>query len=699
VFIRGYKEYLLSKEFLLEIGTEEIPSRFINPAIEKMKELFAGLLAAGRVASRGEMKAFGTPRRLVLYVPDMDERQADVSREVTGPPKKIAFDADGKPTKAAILFAEKNSVPVSALGSKTTEKGEYVVASTDEKGGDTAEWLEQVLPGFIPSIPFPKTMRWMDRDIRFARPIHWMLALWGGSVVNFELNGVRSGNLSRGHRFMSPGAFLVRDFKSYTSQAEPNSILIDPDVRKQRIVKQIEELARAKGGAILDDPGLVDEVANLVEFPIAVMGSFSKDFLRVPKEVLIMAMREHQRYFSVAGPDGNLLPYFITISNTRAEDMEVVRAGNERVLAARLSDAAYFFDHDVKHPLPARVEGLKKVTYQEKLGSTFDKTVRVKALATYLAKLLEANVKVSGRAAELCKADLLTGMVGEFPKLQGVMGRQYALLSGEDPGTADAILEHYLPRFAGDKLPAKLEGICVGIADRVDTITGCFSVGLIPSGSEDPYGLRRQAVAILTMLLDRGLRLSLVDLIAEACKGFEQRSNLASDTMDFFQQRLAGILAAEGIRSDVVDAALSVGFDDPLIAREKVRALDGLRTSEDYQPLVTALKRAGNIIPKNFSGTVTTGLLKLDVEKALHEAFSEIDERVRKKTAKLDFQGALADIASLRKTVDAFFDGVMVMDKDEEVKANRLALLAGVTGLFAGIADFSRLGLGSEEKT
>jgi glycyl-tRNA synthetase beta chain len=428
------------------------------------------------------------------------------------------------------------------------------------------------------------------------------------------------------------------------------------------------------------------------------MGSFDRDHLRVPKEVLITAMREHQRYFSIMGPDGKLLPCFITVSNTRAEDMETIRAGNERVLSARLADAAYFFDHDVQQPLAARVEGLKKVTYQEKLGTTFDKTMRVKALAAYLAGLFNANIPVAERAAELCKADLLTGMVGEFPKLQGVMGRHYALLSGEDPHVADAILEHYLPRFSGDKLPETLEGVCVGIADRIDTITGCFSVDLIPSGSEDPYGLRRQSVAILSMLLDRGLRMSLADLIAEACKGFGSRTRLASDTLDFFRQRLAGILASEGIRSDVVDAALSVGFDDPLIAREKVRALDGLRNSEDYQPLVTALKRAGNILPKDFAGTVKKDALILDAEKALNEAFTKIEDRVKDKTAKLDFRGALADIASLRKPVDAFFDTVMVMDKDAEVRANRLALLAGVTGLFAGIADFSRLVLSSEEK-
>ncbi len=691
----------MSKEFLLEIGTEEIPSRFINPALEKMKELFSTLLASGRVSSRGDMKAFGTPRRLVLYAPDLDERQADISKEVVGPPKKVAFDAEGKPTKAALVFAEKNGIPVGALTIKSTDKGEYVAARLDEKGGDTAGWLKQALPGFILSIPFPKSMRWMDKDIRFARPIHWVLALWGGSVVDFELNGIKSSNLSRGHRFMSPGAFLVKDFKSYSSQAEPNFLVIDPEVRKQRIVKQIQELAKSRGGTVLDDQGLVDEVANLVEYPVAVMGAFNKEYLRVPKEVLITAMREHQRYFSVVDANGNLLPCFITISNTRAEDMDVVRTGNERVLAARLSDAAYFFDHDVKQPLDARVEGLKKVTYQEKLGTVYDKTQRVMALAGRLADLLNADKSASQRAAELCKADLLTGVVGEFPKLQGVMGRHYALNSGEDPKVADAIFEHYLPRFAGDKLPESLEGLCVGIADRIDTIIGCFSVGLVPTGSEDPYGLRRQSVAILNMVLDRGLRMSLSDLIAEACKGYglkkQDKQKVEAETLDFFRQRLAGMLSSEGLRSDVVDAALSIGFDDPLIAREKVRALDGLRTSEDYQPLVTALKRARNILPKEFTGTVKKSLLKHDAERALHDAFTEIKDRVEEKTAKLDFRGALADIASLRKHVDAFFDTVMVMDKDAEVKANRLALLAGITGLFSQIADFSRLVLSAEE--
>ena len=693
----------MAKEFLLEIGTEEIPSRFINPAMEKMKELFTALLASGRVAIEGgQVQAFGTPRRLVLHAPQLSERQQDVSKEVVGPPKKIAFDAEGKPTKAALVFAEKNGVSVEALAIKATEKGEYVVARIDEKGGDTGEWLKQAMPGFILSIPFPKTMRWMDKDIRFARPIHWTLALWGGSVVEFTLSGIKSSNLSRGHRFMSPGAFLVKDFKSYTQQAEPNYLVIDPEVRKQRIVKQTKELAASKNGTVLDDPGLVEEVANLVEYPVAVLGSFNPEYLRVPKEVLITAMREHQRYFSVVNNGGDLLPCFITISNTRAEDMEIVRAGNERVLAARLADAAYFFDHDVKHPLSDRVEGLKKVTYQEKLGTIYDKIERVQALSAYLAGLFQADRTIAERAAYLSKADLITGVVGEFPKLQGVMGRHYALSSGEDPRVADAILEHYLPRFAGDRLPASIEGVCVGIADRIDTITGCFSVGLVPSGSEDPYGLRRQSMAILNMVSDRGLRLSLSALIAESCKQYELKkqdaAKVASDTLDFFRQRLAGLLAADGFRSDVVDAALSVGFDDPLTGREKVKALDALRTSEDYQPLVTALKRAGNILPKDFSGTVKKGLLKLDAEKALHGAYTEIKDRVVEKTAKLDFRGALADIASLRKQVDAFFDTVMVMDKDAEVKNNRLALLAGITGLFSGIADFSRLVLSTEEQ-
>lgn len=691
----------MSKEFLLEIGAEEIPSRFIGPALEKMKELFSQLLASGRVASGGDIKTYGTPRRLVLYAPELDERQADVSREALGPPKKIAYDADGKPTKAALVFAEKNNVAVDALGVKSTDKGEYVVARIDEKGGDTAAWLGQVMPGFILSIPFPKSMRWMDKDIRFARPIHWVLAISGGAVVEFELNGIKSGNVSRGHRFMSPGAFMVKDFKAYQLQAEPNFVVIDPEVRRARIVKQIDELAKAKNGTVLEDSGLVDEVMNLVEYPVAVMGSFNKEFLRVPKEVLITAMREHQRYFSVVDDRGELLPWFITVSNTRAEDMAVVQAGNERVLAARMSDAAYFFDHDVKAPLADRVEGLKKVTYQEKLGTVYDKVERVKKLAGHLAGIMKADAGTAERAAWLAKADLLSGVVGEFPKLQGVMGGKYAILSGEDPRVAAAIAEHYLPRFAGDALPRSLEGMCVGIADRIDTITGCFSAGLVPSGSEDPYGLRRQSVAILAMLFDRGMHLSLSALVAEACKGYGLKKNeltrIETDILDFLRQRLAGMLTTEGLRSDVVDAALSGTFDDPLVAREKVRALDAWRTSEDYRPLVTALKRAGNILPKDFSGAVKKGLLKEDAEKELFTAYTDIKDRVKEKTVSLDFRGALADIASLRRQVDDFFDKVMVMDKDAEVKNNRLALLAGITGLFAGIADFSRLVLSAEE--
>jgi glycyl-tRNA synthetase beta chain len=540
----------------------------------------------------------------------------------------------------------------------------------------------------------------MDKDIRFARPIHWVLALFGGSVVEFELDGIRSGNLSRGHRFMSPGAFLVKDFKSYLSQCEPNSLVIDPEVRRQRIVQQTQDLARNAGGRVLEDAGLVEEVMNLVEFPVPVLGSFSREFLRVPKEVLITAMREHQRYFSVVDGQGNLLPSFITISNTRAEDMEVVRAGNERVLAARMSDAAYFFDHDVKVKLGDRVEGLKKVMYQEKLGTVHDKTLRVKKLSVTVAGIMGADAGVAERAAHLCKADLLSGVVGEFPKLQGIMGRQYALLSGEDPRVAEAIAEHYLPRFAGDALPKTLEGMCVGIADRIDTITGCFSVGLIPTGSEDPYGLRRQSIAILTMLFDRGRGMSLAALVAHACAGYglgpDAAKRTAAEVMEFLRQRLAGMLSSEGLRSDVVDAALSAGFDDPLIAKEKVRAVDAWRTSEDYQPLVTALKRAGNIVPPGFAGTVSEQLLREDAEKELYAAYGRIKDRVTERTGRLDYRGALGDIASLRKPVDAFFDKVMVMDKDAAVKNNRLALLAGITVLFSQIADFSRLELSTD---
>lgn len=692
----------MSKEFLLEIGTEEIPSRFIPAALESMRRIFIKLLKSGRVeAEEDSIKTFGTPRRLVLYAGRVAERQADVSREVIGPPKKAAFDSEGRPTKAAHVFAEKNNVPLGSLSVKVTEKGEYVAAKIDEKGADTAAWLGKVLPGFILSIPFPKSMRWMDKDIRFARPIHWILAIWAGSVVDFELDGIKSGNLSRGHRFMSPGAFLVKDFKSYSLQAEPNYVVIDPDIRRQRIFQQAEDLARSVGGKVLEDNGLLDEVTNLVEYPVAVMGSFSREFLRLPKEIVITAMREHQRYFTVIGPDLGLLPYFITISNTKAVDMDVVRSGNERVLAARLSDAAYFFDHDLKVLLADRVDGLKKVTYQERLGTLYDKTERVKALSAYIAEVFGADKNIAERAAFLCKADLLTGVVGEFPKLQGVMGRYYALISGEDPKAAEAIFEHYLPRFAGDQTPKTLEGMCVGISDRIDTIVGCFSVGLVPTGSEDPYALRRQSAAVMNMLFERGRGLSLKTIISRACEGYglkdQERRKVETETLDFFRQRLIGILTSEGMRPDVVDAALSVDFDDPLIGREKVRALDAMRLSDDYLPLVTALKRARNILPEKFSGTVKKSLFKQAEEKALYAAYVEVKDRVAERAMRLDFRGALTDISSLRRPVDAFFEKVMVMDKDEDVRNNRFALLSGIVGLFGGIADFSRLVLSSEE--
>lgn len=690
------------KEFLLEIGTEEIPSRFIPAVLENMKTLFVQLLEFGRVsADPKEIKTFGTPRRLVLYAPAIDERQADVSKEVLGPPRKAAFDAAGRPTRAATVFAEKHNVPVEGLIIRTTEKGEYVAARIDEKGKDTAEWLRQTLPGFILSIPFPKSMRWMDKDIRFARPIHWILALWAGAVVEFEINGIKSGNLSRGHRFMSPGAFFVKDFKSYMSQTEPNFIVVDPEARRRKIAQQTAGLAGSVGGEVLDDPGLLDEVTNLVEYPVAVMGSFNKDFLRLPKEIVITAMREHQRYFAVVRPDGGLLPYFITISNTKAEDMDVVRAGNERVLSARLSDAAYFFDNDLKVHLADRAEGLKKVMYQDKLGTLYDKTLRIKALSVYIAGLLNADVKICERAALLSKADLLTGIVGEFPKLQGVMGMHYAMISGEDPRVAEAVYEHYLPRFAGDKPPRTLEGMCVAVADRLDSVVGCFYAGLTPSGSEDPYGLRRQSTAVLNMLIERGSRISLQGLVEKACDGFglknAEHRKTAADVIDFFRQRLAAMLMAEGLRPDIVDAALSVGFDDPVTAREKARALDALRMTEDYMPLVTALKRAGNILPKKFEAAVKKSLLRQPEEKALFEAYMDVKARVEEKIARLDFRGALLDIASLRRPVDAFFEGVMVMDKDADVRHNRLSMLSGITGLFGGIADFSRLILSAEE--
>ncbi|MGC2423876.1 MAG: glycine--tRNA ligase subunit beta, partial [Nitrospirota bacterium] len=493
---------MMPKELILEIGTEEIPAGFIPKALAAMEELADKMLSDARL-THGKIKAMGNPRRLFLHVEGLSERQPDEVRVVTGPPKRAAFDAAGKPTKAAEGFAKGQGVPVQELKIIDTDKGEYISVTVEEKGAEASAVLAELLPKLILAIPFAKSMRWGNREIKFARPIHWILALFGGEVVHFELDGVKSGELTRGHRFLSPGSFRVKDFVSYIHQTRDNYTIVDPDVRREMVRHQVDQAASSINAKALPDEGLLEEISFLVEYPVAVLGSFDREFLMLPKEVLVNSMREHQRYFALTDSKGVLMPNFITISNTKAEDMEVVRAGNERVLRARLSDAKYFYEHDLTRTLADRVEDLKKVTFQIKLGTTYEKVTRVVKLAEYIAGELykdEKIVKDASRAAYLCKADLVTGMVYEFPNLQGTMGGEYAVKTGESEEVAKAVTEHYRPRFSGDLVPSTPAGTAVSMADKIDTIAGIFSIGKAPTGSEDPYALRRSALGIISMI-------------------------------------------------------------------------------------------------------------------------------------------------------------------------------------------------------
>jgi glycyl-tRNA synthetase beta chain len=685
----------MSKELFLEIGTEEIPAGFIPKALADMEALVRKELEAGHIGF-GEIKSMGTPRRLALVVQQVAVEQPTLQMKNLGPARSVAFDAEGKPTKAAIGFARSQGIDVSALKVEETEKGEYVVAEKKVVGRPTAELLVDILPRLINNIPFRKSMRWGDLDVRFARPIHWIVALFDGVVVPFSFGNIESGSVSHGHRFMANRPFLVRDFAHYLAECEQHFVIPDQNKRKEIIRREIERVAKAGGGNVLPDEELLEQVTFLVEYPSAVCGTFSPDFLVVPKEVLITSMRSHQRYFSLVDDEGRLLPSFITINNTLAEDPSVVVKGNERVLRARLSDARFFFDEDKKVPLEKRVESLKSVLYQAKLGTSHEKMERFRALAEGLAEQLRPELKNKvSRAAYLCKADLVTGMVGEFPEVQGVMGREYALLDGEDPEVARAIYEHYLPNQAGGDLPASDCGALVSIADKLDTICGCFGVGLIPTGAADPYALRRSALGIINIILAREYPLSLGDLIDKSLTLLRRKltrpeTEIKMDVVEFFRGRFVNLMAGR-FPADVVDAVVSATFDNLVDSAAKIAALAEFKSHPDFEQLAVAFKRVSNIIKGCVSGEVVEDYFQELIEKELHDRIQALEETACDKMAGKKYLEALTEIATLKEPVDRFFNDVMVMTDDEKLRNNRLALLSSISALLKNIADFSKI--------
>lgn len=683
----------MSKTLLLEIGTEEVPAHVMPGILSQLKENAAKTFEELRIEYKN-IKTLGTPRRSALLVEGLAEQQEDLSKENRGPAVNIAFDADGNPTKAAQGFARGQGVKPEEL---VTKDG-YVYAMVHEKGGQTVDLLGETLKGLVDGLNFPNNMHWADLDYKFIRPLRWLVALYGQDVIDFEVANVKSGRTSRGHRFLSEGDFEIANAEDYVEACRKASIIVDQNERCEMIRQQIAEVAAANGGQAEVNEDLLEEVLYLVEYPTALCGKFDEKYLALPAEAVITPMRDHQRYFPVL-KDGQLLPLFITIRNGGKEHLETVQHGNERVLRARLEDAQFFFDEDRKKTLEQHGEKLKTVVFQDGLGTIYDKALRLEVLAGYIADAIGANEqdkKDAVRAAKLAKADLVTGMVTEFTELQGVMGREYALLDGETKAVAQAIDEHYMPRFAGDSQPASVAGRIVSLADKIDTIVGTFSRGLIPTGSQDPFALRRQALGIVNMLKEAQYHISLSQLVAKAMELLKisdagQQAKLQKDVADFMKLRLKNVMADAGIRYDVVDAVF-VTVDDIYGVFLRAQAVNEA-VKQDMEKTIQAFVRTGNIARKaeDVQAAVEAGLLAEQVEKDLYKAYEDAASKVEKEIAAQDYAGAIATLSQLAAPIDAFFDGVMVMDKDEKIKNNRLGLLRLVDNLICQVADFSKI--------
>jgi len=672
----------------LEIGTEELPAGWLPRMVRQLEEQAIHVLERAGVLPRG-IRTLGTPRRLALLAEGLPLRQPERWREVWGPPRRVAFDAKGRPTKAALGFARKVGLPLDALEVRRNERGEFLCARLLEGGRPTGEVLREVLPAVVSSLSTPKSMRWNEGGARFARPIRWVLCLLEGEVLKVAIAGVPSDGLTRGHRQLGPGPHRVKHPSEYLQVMERAGVVVDPEARRERILGELGRLAAEVGGRPVVDPELLETVVWMVEHPRALRGSFSEEFLELPREVLTAVMQHHQRCFPVEDAQGQLLPHFLAVANI-SPSPAVVR-GNERVLRARLADARFFLQEDLKRPLADRLEELRGVIFQEQLGTMYEKAHRLGELSRWLAlRLVPALETKAARAAWLCKADLVTEMVKELPELQGVMGAHYARCQGEDPEVAQAIADHYRMQ------PPSLLGTLVSLADRADTLVGFLGVGILPRGSADPYGLRRQALGMIQALLHHRLRLRLGDLLERAVSlyGERLRPGTMEETLEFLRGRLQALLR-QRMGHEIVEAVLASGFDDPVDAWRRAEALHRFRQEDGFEALVTSFKRAANIVrtaPSEIPPAVDPHLLQEEAERALLKRFEEIRDRVEAHLGAEDYLEALRTLSGLRPQVDRFFDEVLVMAPQLELRDNRLALLQRIERCFRRIADLSRLG-------
>ncbi|MTI49421.1 glycine--tRNA ligase subunit beta [Sporosalibacterium faouarense] len=699
-------------KYLLEIGTEEIPSRLINIALDQLENNTRKLLKEERIGF-GSVKTFATPRRLTLIIEELSDKQDDLEELVKGPSKKIAYDSEGNPSRALQGFAKGQGVSLEDIIIQEFKGEEYVYANKLELGKNTREVLENKLADLIKRINFPKSMVWGGKNLKFARPIRWIVSLLNDSIIDFDLEGIKACNITRGHRFLGSNEIEINHVDEYTEKLLENYVIVDQEERKQRIKRGCDILAKERGGKLLEDSDLLDELTNIVEYPTPFIGNIKEHYLELPKEVITTPMKEHQRYYPVVDDKNRLLPYFIAVRNGNKEHIDIVAKGNEKVLDARLEDAKFFYNEDIKKPLEDYVDMLRDIVFQKELGTVYDKTRRIGMLASEISDILEVGEETKEnveRATYLAKADLVTKMVYEFTELQGVMGKEYAEKSDENEIVSLAIYEHYLPRFADDELPTTTAGSIASISDKLDTIAGCFAIGIQPTGSQDPYGLRRQSLGIINIILNKNLHVSLEKLIESSLNIYTSYSVLEglmddagakpiefdmnqvkSDILDFFKGRIKNMFIDMGIRYDVVDAVLSIENDDISDLLIRAEELNKWINRDELNDVLAAFNRVENLSQKTKKDSVKRELLEEEEEISLYKVYNEIESKVHSLIRDKEYDQALDQMISLRGPIDLFFDNVMVMVDNEEIKNNRLGLIKKISNTMKMICDLSKI--------
>ena len=685
-----------TRDFLFELGTEELPPLALPELEQALKEgLRSGLESAG--LSHGDIVSYAAPRRLAVLVLALIDKQPEQQIKRRGPPVSAAFDKSGAPTRAATAFAETCGVALEQLGRVIEGKGEFLYFEGSKPGAVTAALLPAMVQAALDALPIPKRMRWGTSEAEFVRPVHWIVMRFGHETLHTRLLDTEAGATTRGHRFHAPQELAISSPAEYADTLRSKGfVLASFAERRERIRDQVLACAKNLGGKAVLDDALLDEVTALVEWPVAIEGRFDERFLALPREVLISTLQEHQRYFAVENTKGELTNHFITVSNIESRDPSRVRAGNERVVRPRLADAAFFHEQDRRNPLHAWRQGLDSVTFQAKLGSIGDKLRRVVALTQQIAPLVGADAALASRAAELSKCDLLSAMVGEFPELQGVMGAYYAAADGEDSRVAAAIRDHYLPRGAGDALPADPVGVAVALADKLDTLAGIFGIGQKPTGTKDPFALRRAAIGVLRIILERQLDLDLGELVGKAVSAQPVTTkDTSNEVLAYLQERMRSHYLEVGYPAESFEAVLATGTTRALDFDQRMRALAKFRERPEAETLAAANKRIANILRKSSAGevapTVEVSMLGAEAEKALHQALEAVSAAATADIAARRYDEALAKLASLRPSIDAFFNDVMVNDPNAALRANRLALVSRVRDLFTDVADFSKL--------